>query len=87
MVGCMNVKPDRLGVIVTTAAISRWSYNASMQAPLINIYSISVPKEITRVVKIRAHRLTDGDIITITDYTNIEILNENDSEIIIKIKK
>ena len=40
-----------------------------------------------RLVKVRTHRLVDGDITIITDYINIEILNENDSEIIIKIKK
>jgi len=61
-----------------------------LQAPLINIYSISVPKEITRrVVKVKVHRLVDGDIITISDYIMNDTVKivEDDDQILIVVYK
>ena len=62
-----------------------------MLVPLTNIYSISVPREITAVVmvKVKAHRLVDGDIVTITgciiDKT-VKIV-ENEDKILIVVYK
>ena len=61
-----------------------------MSVPLTNIYSISVPREITVVmVKVKAHRLVDGDIVTITgciiDKT-VKIV-ENEDKILIVVYK
>lgn len=38
-------------------------------------------------MKIRCLKLTDGNIFTITDCKDLEILDETDTEIIIKVKK
>jgi hypothetical protein len=60
-----------------------------MRILITNIYSISVLKEVRRVVKVRVHRLVEGTIVTISSDTcplSTEI-SETDDEIIVKIKK
>ena len=58
---------------------------------LVNLFLISVPKEILEsMVKVRTHRLVDGDIITITNYImdkNIKIIEDDEKILIVVYKK
>jgi hypothetical protein len=59
-----------------------------MRILITNIYSISVLKEVRRVVKVRVHRLVEGTIVTISDtYPLSTEISETDDEIIVKIIK
>lgn len=58
---------------------------------LVNLFLILVPKEILEsMVKVRTHRLVDGDIITITNYImdkNIKIIEDDEKILIVVYKK
>jgi hypothetical protein len=74
--------------MISCADTNLWLFKNTMPIPLIKVYSIFPLKEL--MVKVRAHRLVDGDIITITGFYSIDKsikIVEDDEKILIIVKK